>query len=287
MVVRQQTSAFEIRAFAKINLFLEVVGREAGRHLLRTIFYSLPLHDTVCFRTLPRRASQPFSVRIHASGPYASQLPDNVQDNIVFRILSDFPSDQFDYDVVIDKQIPVAGGLAGGSADGAAAIAALVRLGQISAAVAGAICARYGSDLNFAYSALTHTENSRPPGNAPFQSYAAIGTHFGEKLQPISSNCELPVQLKLIPQQLSTAAVFQKFDEISPRLPETPAQLDQKFNAIIAGLTSQRLELINSGLYNALRPAAALLCPILNTPENQNFAMTGSGPTLFSVGQQT
>jgi 4-diphosphocytidyl-2-C-methyl-D-erythritol kinase len=240
----------------------------------------------VYFRTLSRPASQPFNIRIRASGPYASQLPESVHDNIVYRILSDFPSDQFDYEVVIDKQIPVAAGLAGGSADGAAAIAALVRLGQISAAVVGAICARSGSDLNFAYSALTHTENSGSSGSAPFHPYAAIGTHFGENLQPIWSNFELPIQLKLIPQQLSTAAVFQKFDQISAQFSEAPAQLDQNFNAIINGLTSQRLELINSGLCNALRPAAALLCPELNTPENRNFAMTGSGPTLFSLGQQ-
>jgi 4-diphosphocytidyl-2-C-methyl-D-erythritol kinase len=114
-----------IRAFAKINLCLHVMGkRPDGYHELRTIFQAISLHDTLKISIEPGGAGQ-FSL---SSNDVTLPLG---RDNLVVRAI-DAISPEIGFkgsvSVQLDKRIPVARGLGGGSSDAAAALIGMMRL---------------------------------------------------------------------------------------------------------------------------------------------------------------
>jgi 4-diphosphocytidyl-2-C-methyl-D-erythritol kinase len=114
-----------IRAFAKINLCLHVMGKRAdGYHELRTIFQAISLHDTLEISIEPGGSGQ-FSL---SSNDMSLPLG---RDNLVMRAI-DAISPEIGFkgsvSVELDKKIPVARGLGGGSSDAAAALIGMLRL---------------------------------------------------------------------------------------------------------------------------------------------------------------
>ena len=106
-----------VRAHAKINLYLDVVGkREDGYHNLETIFHSVALHDDVIIR---KQATRGITVSCeHPGVPRDSR-------NLAYRavqLLSDRVGGIGGIAIDIHKRIPVAAGLAGGSANAAAVL---------------------------------------------------------------------------------------------------------------------------------------------------------------------
>jgi 4-diphosphocytidyl-2-C-methyl-D-erythritol kinase len=117
-------SVLTVRAFAKINLDLRVLGaREDGYHDLVTVFQTIALADTVTVE--PARG--PIAIRCDAPGVPLDR------GNLVWRAaerlwsLAGRAGAPHGCAIIIDKKIPVAGGLGGGSADAAAALVALAR----------------------------------------------------------------------------------------------------------------------------------------------------------------
>src|SRR6185503_9801572 len=112
-----------LRAPAKVNLFLRVLGRDAdGYHSLETLFCRLELADTLTARRGPGRG-----VRLSVSG--ADCGPE--RDNLAFRAaeaLLGVVREPFAVELSLDKQIPAGAGLGGGSADAAAALHAVNQL---------------------------------------------------------------------------------------------------------------------------------------------------------------
>ena len=135
------------RAFAKINLDLRIVGSQAdGYHELRTTFQSIALHDVLTF--------------VSSRGPFAVEADDAVcpsQGNIVERAASLLwqiagrSGSPAGVRVRIQKRVPIAAGLGGGSADAAAAVRALTRLWRVRVSVAQVreIAASLGADVPF------------------------------------------------------------------------------------------------------------------------------------------
>jgi 4-diphosphocytidyl-2-C-methyl-D-erythritol kinase len=114
-----------VRAFAKINLDLRVLGtRPDGFHELRTVFQSISLHDTV--ECIPRGG--PFAIECAAAGVPLDQsnLVWRAADAL-WRALRRHPPVQ-DVVVRLAKRIPLQSGLGGGSADAAAALMGLSRI---------------------------------------------------------------------------------------------------------------------------------------------------------------
>ena len=120
--------SLRLRAFAKINLRLHVLGRRPdGYHELRTIFQAISLHDTLELRVAPRPNS---GLELKFTTDDAS-LP--LEENLVTRALRAICSElQFQGSVTahLKKRIPVARGLGGGSSDAAAAMVGMLRLLQ-------------------------------------------------------------------------------------------------------------------------------------------------------------
>src|SRR5262245_38714672 len=133
-----------VRAFAKINLSLRVLGtRDDGFHELRTIFQSIALHDTLTIR--------------HARGPFRLTCddPDCPSDdtNLIWgaaeRMWHAAKRRGTPRDVAIDlqKRVPMNAGLGGGSSDAAAAIRAFAKMWRVDEARARAIGRALGADV--------------------------------------------------------------------------------------------------------------------------------------------
>jgi 4-diphosphocytidyl-2-C-methyl-D-erythritol kinase len=115
-----------IRAFAKINLCLHVMGKRAdGYHELRTIFQAISLHDTLEISITPGSSGTEFLL---ASNDVTLPLG---PDNLVWRAIDAISREigfQGSVSAHLEKKIPVARGLGGGSSDAAAALIGMLRL---------------------------------------------------------------------------------------------------------------------------------------------------------------
>jgi 4-diphosphocytidyl-2-C-methyl-D-erythritol kinase len=113
-------------AFAKVNLRLHILGRRPdGYHELRTIFQTISLHDTLKLSITPGPSGGEFSL---SSNDPALPLG---RDNLVWRAIEAISREtgfQGSISAHLDKKIPVARGLGGGSSDAAAALIGMLRL---------------------------------------------------------------------------------------------------------------------------------------------------------------
>lgn len=136
-----------VRAHAKINLSVRVGGvRVDGYHELQTVFQALAMHDTLTCVVRPG----PFAIRCDDA-----QVPADER-NLVWRAAAGLwdaqgrKGEPRNVEIALAKQIPVQAGLGGGSADGAAALAALSRVWRGGAPVdLAAVAARVGADVPY------------------------------------------------------------------------------------------------------------------------------------------
>jgi 4-diphosphocytidyl-2-C-methyl-D-erythritol kinase len=178
---------------AKLNLALHVRGKlPDGRHRIETIFAFCTDGDR-----LSAEAADDLSLRV--TGPTAEQLG-KADDNLVIRAaraLADAAGVRSGAAITLDKKLPVASGLGGGSADAAAALRLLTSLWRIDPAHAAAVAPAIGSDVP-----------------ACLLSLPARGEGAGDELTPIELP-ELsgkPVLLVNPRVALSTADVFARWD---------------------------------------------------------------------------
>src|SRR5262249_42730583 len=147
-MIRGAGSPVAVRAHAKINLDLRVLGTRAdGFHELRTVFQALSLHDVIT--CVPREGR--FAIECSVAGV---PLDDS---NLIWRAAARLwralrrPGSPSGVAVRLDKQIPLQAGLGGGSADAAAALVALAKLwrGNVRPSQLTDIAAALGADVPF------------------------------------------------------------------------------------------------------------------------------------------
>lgn len=178
---------------AKINLALHVRRkRPDGYHELETLFAFLQHGDTI---TLQRADEARFGV----TGPFAAALAGE-GDNLVLRAVSLFSArfgDPGPLDIVLDKHLPVASGIGGGSADAAATLRALARLTGIETddPALFTIAEALGADVP-----------------ACLLGRSAVGTGKGEQLDPVAGLVDTPVLLVNPGVAVSTGPVFRAWD---------------------------------------------------------------------------
>jgi 4-diphosphocytidyl-2-C-methyl-D-erythritol kinase len=265
-----------VRAPAKINLQLAVGPlREDGYHDLVTVFQAISLYDDVT----AFEAEGPGDDQVLVSGEGAGSVPAG-PDNLALRAatalaqvagLSRDP--QRHLEITIRKRIPVAAGLAGGSADAAAALVACNELWQagLSAEQLSGIAARVGSDVAFALLGGT-----------------AVGQGRGERLSPALASGEYHWVLAVADGQLSTPRVYQTLDQLRaagsvPDAATGPGALD---NTLMAALRSGDPAAVGQALSNDLQAPALSLFPALRKTLNagqelgaHGAIVAGSGPT--------
>jgi 4-diphosphocytidyl-2-C-methyl-D-erythritol kinase len=135
-----------VRAFAKINLSLRVLGvRRDGYHELRTIFQSIALHDTLTVR----RARGP--LRITCNDPHCPTDSSNLISRAAFAAwkASGRRGEPRDVAIRLNKRIPLAAGLGGGSSDAAAALRAFARIWTVDPARLPCLARALGADVPY------------------------------------------------------------------------------------------------------------------------------------------
>ncbi|MBA2955833.1 4-(cytidine 5'-diphospho)-2-C-methyl-D-erythritol kinase [Nocardioides sp. MAH-18] len=255
-----------VRAPAKINLHLGVgAPREDGFHPLTSVYQAVGVYDDL---TVTRADGWSVDLVV-ADWIDRSHVPlggANIVDRAAALLAAHHglvPSG----DLHIDKAIPVAGGMAGGSADAAAALVALDRLWGVETSDADllAIAAELGSDVPFALIGGT-----------------ALGTGRGEIVEPVADHGTWWWVLVPSTEGMSTPAVYRHFDELVPDAPAVPPMPD----ALLAALDAGDPHALAAALHNDLQQAALDLRPDLAGLIDAGEAagalrgvVTGSGPT--------
>lgn len=255
-------SSVVVRAPAKVNLRLRVGPLRAdGYHELLTVFHAVALFDEV-----EARESDDLSLTVEGTG--AGVLSTD-RGNLAWRaaeLLASEAGVRPDVHLELRKNIPVAGGLAGGSADAAGTLLACARLWDVAADLPG-LAARLGSDVAFALLGGT-----------------AIGTGRGEQLVPVSAHPELHWVLATAPYGISTAAAYAQLDALRDAhlAPEPIGPPD----ALLAALTAGDPTSLGLVLANDLQPAAFAVRPQLRRTYDLGLdagasgaVVSGSGPT--------
>lgn len=253
-----------VRVPAKINLALRVgPTRPDGYHELATIFQAVSLYDEVTARASNTISCEVTGIDAHTIGPE--------EHNLAFRaarLLQQEYGVRQGADIHIDKRIPVAGGMAGGSADAAGALLACATLWEIPLDTDDLItlAARLGADVPF-----------------PLMGGCAVGRGRGEILTPALSRGVYHWVLAFSNHHLSTPEVFRRFDAMArrdSRTPEIPAET-------MMALTSGNMHRVAGCLVNDLGPAACSLLPELHATLNAGRdagclagIVSGSGPTV-------
>jgi 4-diphosphocytidyl-2-C-methyl-D-erythritol kinase len=247
------------RAPAKINLclFLGPI-RSDGRHELVTVFDSVGLHDELTFARAASGADHVLCEGVRG--------PNLVADALV--ALRDAGWRAPPLRVTIEKRIPVAAGMGGGSADAAAMLRAAARLAPVDAGTVSEIAARLGADVP-----------------SQLRGGPSLGTGAGDRIEPLGSLG--PYGVLVIPQPfaLSTADVYRESDRLG--LPRPREELDRLRTSLLAALP-QRLtpELI----VNDLQPASLSLAPEVSAALDamagagaDRALVCGSGPTVLGI----
>lgn len=252
-----------VRVPAKVNVQLAVgAARPDGFHDLANVFLAVSLYDEVT-------ATAADGLTVTCAGPDAGKVPLD-RTNLAARaaeVLAERAGLSPDVHLHIEKRIPVAGGMAGGSADGAAALLACDALWGLKTPVAEllALCAELGSDVPFS-----------------LVGGAALGTGRGEILTPVAAGAFHWV-FAVADGGLSTPAVFREFDRLTAG---TEVPVPQASPALLAALASGDPDELAATLANGLQPAALSLRPSLADTlaagaEAGALAglVSGSGPT--------
>jgi 4-diphosphocytidyl-2-C-methyl-D-erythritol kinase len=257
---------FTVRAPAKINLHLGVgAPREDGFHPLTSVYQAVGVYDDLTVAD-----ADGWSVDATVSDWMDRSHVPLAGDNIVDKaaaLLAAHHGLAVSGEVHIDKAIPVAGGMAGGSADAAAALVALDRLWGASTSDDDllALAAQLGSDVPFALVGGT-----------------ALGTGRGEIVEPVADTGSWWWVLVPSPVGLSTPEVYRHFDRLFPDAPAVPPMPEPLLAALAAG----EPHALAAALHNDLQPAALDLRPDLATLIDAGESagalrgvVTGSGPT--------
>jgi 4-diphosphocytidyl-2-C-methyl-D-erythritol kinase len=251
------------KASAKINLSLDVLHKRAdGYHEVEMIMTMVDLADHIEIHELPQNR-----IIISSQSGYIPLDEKNLAYQAARLIKERYQVNQGVY-IHLDKKIPIAAGLAGGSSDAAATLRALNRLWQLNIPLdeLQRLGAELGSDVPFCVRGGT-----------------ALATGRGELLQPIDAPPQCWVILAKPPINVSTSDIYSKLnaDHIKSH-PPTPALLE--------AIRTKNLEQLCQSMGNVLEEVTLGMYPVVQQLKEcmerlgaDGVLMSGSGPTVFGI----
>ena len=237
-----------VRAFAKINRSLEVLGvRPDGFHELRTVFQSIALHDTIAIRAV--------------SGAFQLTCDDPAcpvdRSNLIWRAAEQVwkaagrQGVPRDVSIQLTKRIPLQAGLGGGSSDAAAALRAFGGLWRVKPDRVRAIGSSLGADVPYF-----------------FEGGTALGLERGDLLFPLVDAARAWVVLVIPPFGVSTKEAFAWWDRDGARRRQASVgRLTNDLQAVVA----------------KRHPAIGRLVRALERAGASEAAMTGAGSAVFGL----
>lgn len=259
-----------VRVPAKINLELRVgATRPDGFHELATVFQAVSLFDEVT-------VTEDDGFTLTVDGPSADGVPTGSQ-NLALRaarLLAERAGTAAGVRIHLRKSIPVAGGMAGGSADAAGALLACDALWRagLTREELRVLAAELGSDVPFGLVGGT-----------------AIGTGRGDLITPALVRGEFHWVVAVTDRQLSTPAVYAELDRLrAGKVMVEPRVSDQVMQALLGADPVA----LGAALHNDLQPAACSLDPglewILAVADGAGALgaiVSGSGPTVVALAR--
>lgn len=250
------------KAYAKINLFLNVVNKRCdGYHDLEMVMASIDLFDLLRFK-------QNTTGEIIVTSDV--KITKDYKNNIVYKI-AEFLKEEFNIQkgVIIDikKSIPIAAGLAGGSADGAATLRGLNRLWNLNLSLdeMAKLGLKFGADIPFCiYNKL------------------CIARGKGEELVFLKKKLKTPLLLINPGVKISTEEVFSHFKEDDLK--------KREIDGMTSAIYNRNHKLMAQELHNSLETIAFDMEPKIREIKNQMIdlgldgaLMSGSGATVFGI----
>ena len=261
-------NSITVRVPAKVNLQLSVGPREAnGYHNLVSVFQAVSLFDDVTVT----KSHEGSGVTISVTGEQTHGVPEDGSNLAVKAALLIAEKFDFDADVHIEvkKAIPVAGGMAGGSADAAATLVAMDALYKLDATREELLDlgSQLGSDVPFMIVGGT-----------------AVGTGRGDQLTAALSRGTYHWVFALSSVGLSTPAVYGECDRMRAELQvAAPKVSDVLMQALLSGDPAQVGAALSNDLQNpacSLRPALSLVLEVGRDYGALGAIVSGSGPTV-------
>lgn len=261
-----------VTARAKVNLFLHITGRrDDGYHFLESLFSFTKKGDLLRF--LPSK-----TLDFDVSGPFSQVLgADNTSDNLVMKAataLKNYTGTAEGAQVELEKNLPIASGLGGGSADAAAALLGLNALWKtnLSDKELAALALDLGADVPSCLSSCSQ-----------------IVRGIGDVLSPVKLPWSAGVVIINPGMQVSTPNVFEAFraSRANRRLPSFDRPLDDVENAIssignLSGLTDNSLQYPADELCSGISEVISFLA---NYSQSDLTRMSGSGASVFALYQ--
>ncbi len=261
-LMRKNLDMLTVKAFAKINLALDVLHkRPDGYHEVAMVMQAVSLADTITL------TSHPGDIVLNVS---IAGLPGDAS-NLAYRaaaLLKEYAGIQQGVCITLDKRIPLAAGLAGGSADAAAVLKGLNNLWELNLSLdeLSKLAAKLGSDV-------------------PFCLYngTMLATGRGELLSPLPPLPKCYVILAKPAIEVPTAWVYQQFKadrvQIRPDITAMSKFLEQGSIAGVAGNLANVLESVTIPAH----PEIAKIKESMLKYGAMAALMSGSGPTVFGL----
>ena len=257
------------KAYGKVNLGLDIIGRRSdGYHLVKMIMQSLDIYDTLTFE------KQESGIDITLAGEGGKGLSLG-EDNLIYKAAACI-IERTDYKggiwITLDKNIPIAAGMAGGSSDCAAALKGVNELLEagLSEEELREIGVTLGADVPYCVMGGT-----------------ALSEGIGEELTRLTPlpECVFVVAKPLC--SVSTAEAYGGYDRLVEMGRDIPhPDIDAQVKALMAG----DLDGVVSNFGNVLEYVTASLHPeiaelekLMKESGSMNAMMSGSGPTVFGI----
>ncbi|HEX4654705.1 MAG TPA: 4-(cytidine 5'-diphospho)-2-C-methyl-D-erythritol kinase [Mycobacteriales bacterium] len=259
-----------VRVPAKVNLHLSVGPlRKDGFHELVTVYHAVSLYDEVVVEP-----GEGVTVRVVGEGAEHLPVDDNNLAVRAVRAIAAVLGKSADLSVTIRKGIPVAGGMAGGSADAAAALLAADALwgSELDRITLEGLAAGIGSDVAF----LLHGGS-------------ALGTGRGEAISPVLGTGEYHWVLAVADGGMSTPLVYEELDRMRDA---GPTARTGEPDGVLSALRAGDVVALGTVLANDLQAAAVRLRPqlrqVLEAGRELGAAgavVSGSGPTVAMLAR--
>jgi 4-diphosphocytidyl-2-C-methyl-D-erythritol kinase len=266
MIVRDVAGGVEVLAPAKLNLFLEILGRRPdGYHEIESLMVAVNLFDRLSLTDDPSGV-----ITLRCDDPSMPTGSDNLVVKAAERLKTATGCPR-GASIELHKAIPAQAGLAGGSSDAAATLAALDRLWNLRTPPdrLDALAGDLGSDVAF----FLHTP-------------AAVCRGRGERVEALPLRQSWHFVLVCPPVGLSTAEVYRRL---------TPPERPRPIEPVLETLAHDGPDALGRSLFNRLQPTAELICPALarvrdalaeiGPPHLAGRLMSGSGSAYFGLAR--
>jgi len=265
-------TAIKEKAYAKLNLFLDVLSkRQDGFHDIRTVMHSVSLHDevTVTVNNRDRRA-----VKLVLEGN--RRLPTDAR-NLAFRaatLYMEKAAIDADITIKLDKHIPIAAGLAGGSTDAAAVLRCMNRLFKkhFTEKKLLELASFLGSDVPYCLVGGT-----------------ALCEGRGEKVLRLNSKLHLYTVVAVDNEHVSTPLAYSSLDSLYSDF-DGSVENDSSYSYGMLMSAISNGDLSGCELFNIFEKAVLPICPGASSLRARlvelgasHALMSGSGPSVFGI----